>query len=98
LEEVYKLACEAGTHPKDFWYMTLQENMLIIARTRKRDKEQWNHTSTLMALYANSKSSKGKRYNPDEFNPYAMADKQASEPKTKEDVNELINKYKSFNG
>lgn len=78
--------------------MTLQENMLIIARTRKKDREHWNHTSTLMALYANSKSSKGKRYSPDDFNPYALTDKQAAEPKTKEDVNELINKHKSFNG
>ena len=95
---MYTLACEAGTHPTDFWYMTLQENMLIINHARKKDKEQWNHTSTLMALYANSKASKGKRYSPDDFNPYIISEKKAAEPKSKEDVNKLITKYKSFNG
>ena len=96
--EVYKLACEAGTHPQDFWYMTLQENMLIIAQSRKRDKEQWNHTSSLMALYANSKAAKGKRYSPDDFNPYSVQEKKARKPKSKQDIDKLITKYKSFNG
>lgn len=76
--------------------MTLQENMLIIAHSRNADKQQWNHTSSLMALYANSKASKGKRYSPDDFNPYSIQDKNNREPKSKQDINELINKYKSF--
>jgi len=78
--------------------MTLNENMLIIGQDRRRDRQQWNHTSTLMALYANSKSAKGKRFSPDDFNPYVFQDKKDAEPKTKEDVNKLINKYKTFNG
>lgn len=78
--------------------MTLQENMLIIAHARKVDKQQWNHTSSLMALYANSKASKGKRYSPDDFNPYSAQEKKNREPKTRQDINELINKNKSFNG
>lgn len=78
--------------------MTLQENMLIISQSRKKDREQWNHTSSLMALYANSKAPKGKRYSPDDFNPYSVQDKANREPKTKQDINELINKHKSFNG
>lgn len=78
--------------------MTLSENILIIQHTRERDKEMWNHTASLMALYANSKSGKGKRYSPDEFNPHSLMKKEMAKPKTRDDIDKLINKYKSFNG
>ena len=98
LEGLFRAACKAGTNPVDFWDMTLQENVLIMEATRERDAEQWNHTSSLMALYANSKSAKGKRFSPDDFHPMFIQEKEARKPKTKEDIENLINKHKSFNG
>jgi hypothetical protein len=51
-----------------------------------------------MALYANSKASKGKRYSPEDFNPYLIQVKASRRPKTREDVDKLIDKMKRFNG
>ena len=72
--------------------------MLIINAERRKDEAAWMHTSSLMALYANSKSSKGKRFSPEDFNPYLIQEKEARKPRTKKDVDQLIDKMKSFNG
>lgn len=72
--------------------------MLIINAKRREDEAAWMHTSSLMALYANSKSSKGKRFSPEDFNPYLIQEKEARKPRTKKDVDQLIDKMKSFNG
>lgn len=35
-----------------------------------RDKAQWRHTSSLICVLAQIHAPKGKRYKPDEFNPW----------------------------
>ena len=98
LEELFRAACRAGTNPVEFWNMTLQENVLIMEATRERDADHWNHTASLMALYANSKSAKGKRFSPEDFHPTSIMQKEERKPKSKDDIENLINKHKSFNG
>lgn len=71
---------------------------MMIKGFEEREKMQWNHTASLMALYANSKAQKGKRYQPEDFHPFEAAKKEAERPKTRDDVNKLIQKNKSFNG
>lgn len=54
-----------GVIPDSF---TMKE--LVIMADAKR-KEDWEHTSALMALIANINSAKGsKQYKPSDFNPY----------------------------
>lgn len=84
--------------PEKFWEYTLAENILIVKGAEARDSSRWNHTSSLMSLYANSNASKGKRFKPTDFHPYHKMQIEEQQPKTRKDVDQLIEKLKRFNG
>lgn len=52
----------------------------------------WNHTSSLMALYAQSKAKRGTNYKPSQFNPYDQVANQVTE-KTRDN---LLDKFGKF--
>jgi len=54
----------------------------------------WNHTASLMSLYANSKAAKGKSFKPQDFSPYEQDT--SNQPQTKEQVAKLVEEMKSF--
>ena len=54
----------------------------------------WNHTASLMSLYANSKAAKGKSFKPQDFSPYEQDT--SDQPQTKEQVAKLVEEMKSF--
>lgn len=85
-----------GVHPAQFWEMTLAESMLILKAREEQERSEWNRTASLMALYANSKAQKGKSYKAEDFHPFEVAKRQAAQPKTRADVDKLIQNKLSF--
>lgn len=61
-----------------------------------RMSREWDHTANLMALYANSKSSKGKTYSANDFHPMSQMKTNQGQLKSKEDVAELLEKMRNF--
>jgi len=57
-----------------------------------RDRMLWNHTSSLMALYAQSKSKRGTKVIPSQFNPY----EQVGKPVNQKTRHNLLEKFKKF--
>ena len=54
------------------------------------------HTSSLMALTANINAAKGKKYSPDDFNPYVTTAQENEGIDTKSDVLELMERVKKL--
>jgi len=98
LEQIYRSACRQGVNPHLFWESTLTEVQLLIEAGESKDRLMWNHTASLMSLYANSKSAKGKSFSPDDFNPYSHMERESNKPQTSDDVMDLMESMKSFNG
>lgn len=48
-----------------------------------RSKENWRHTSTMLAMIANVNRSRGRAFTPDDFDPHKRGHKQVA---TKEDI------------
>lgn len=96
LEGLYHQAVRYGVHPPEFWDMTLAESILILKAREENERSEWNRTASLMALYANSKAQKGKTYKAEDFHPFEIADRQNAQPKTRADVDKLINKKLTF--
>ena len=64
-----------GLLPDQFWDMTLREVIWYNNGFVRRNKMMWDHTSSLMALHANiAQQGKGKRFSPNDFNPYSDLD------------------------
>ena len=63
-----------------------------MARDRDIDRAQWNHTSSLMAMYAQSKAAKGRKYTSTQFHPY----EQESVPITDNTRKDLLDKFSKF--
>ena len=74
----------------------MREVTLLIEAGEMKDRLMWNHTASLMSLYANAKSGKGKSYSPNDFNPYTNMEREALKPRTSEDVMNLMDTMKSF--
>jgi len=78
--------------PDSFWGSTLAEASSFLRGKRDQDKQLWNHTSSLMALYAQSKSKRGSNITPAKFHPYEQLNQKYNQ-KTKE---EMLAKFKNF--
>ncbi len=76
--------------------MTMREFQLYRQGFEKRQEIQWTHTSSLMALHANMNASKGKKYSPDDFNPYVTVAQENEGIDTKSDVLELMERVKNL--
>jgi len=76
----------------------MNEITLLIEANETKDRLMWNHTASLMSLYANAKSGKGKSYSPNDFNPYSAMEREKLQPQTSDDVMELMENMKTFNG
>ena len=76
----------------------MQEVTLLIQAGEAKDKLMWNHTASLMSLYANAKSPKGKSYSPNDFNPYSAMERESNKPQTSDDVMQLMETMKNFDG
>lgn len=85
LQQFYMDSLRAGVSPESFWTMTLAEVSSVSNGLFFRDKMTWNHTSSQMALLANVNSSKNKKFEPKDFNPYTEKKKVP----TRNDVREL---------
>ena len=59
---------------------------------RERDDSAWNHTASLMALYAQSKSKRGKTVSMEDFHPYRQMEKAQNEMSP----DQLLDKFKNF--
>ena len=95
---MWRSCMTAGMSPDQFWDSTLAEVLLFLNAKKEKQVEQWYHTASLMSLYANSKASKGRKFSPDDFHPYIAMEKAVRQPKTKEDVLAIVDKFKNFNG
>lgn len=96
MEELYKSSCLQGVSPHLFWDSTLREISLLVKAGESKDRLMWNHTASMMSLYANSKARKGKSFTPADFNPYVAMENENSKPQTKDDVMDLVETMKSF--
>lgn len=97
MKDMWKACLKGGMSAHEFWDSTLAEAIYYLSSRKSDREEKWHHTSSLMSLYANSKS-KNRKFSPDDFNPYVAMAKAETQPKNKEDVNALVEKMKQFNG
>jgi len=79
--------------PELFWGCTLAEASSYMKGISDRDSLLWNHTSSLMAMYAQSKSKRGTNVTPQQFHPYKQS---SDKPITKETPQQLLDKFKNF--
>lgn len=80
--------------PIKFWDYTFYEVECILESKRKDDELEWNHTASLMSLYANSKSKK--KFSPNDFHLYRTLEKEDAKPKSTEEVMTIAEKMKNF--
>lgn len=83
----------AGMLPDTFWGCTLAEASSFMKGVSNRDSMLWNHTSSLMALYAQSKSKRGTKVTAKQFHPYQQGMDAAP---TMESRSKLLAKFKNF--
>lgn len=76
--------------------MTMREFQLYRNAFEKRQEVEWMHTSSLMALTANINAAKGKKYSPDDFNPYISTAQENEGIETKSDVLDLFDRAKKL--
>jgi hypothetical protein len=86
------MCIRGGLDPDSFWGYTLAEASSYMKGIRERDDLAWNHTSSLMALYAQSKAKRGKKITLDDFHPYRQMEKEQPELSP----NQLLDKFKNF--
>lgn len=79
-----------GMTPDLFWSLTFREFQLMLRAHEKQQEVQWTHTSSLMALHANMNAQKGKKFSPDDFNPYVKTATENEGIDTKSDVLDLM--------
>lgn len=89
---MYHAALRRGLLPQDFWGYTLAEASSLMSRDMELDKAHWNHTSSFMAMYAQSKAAKGRKFTASQFNPYEQGVKEY----TRESKENLFDKFKKF--
>jgi len=85
-----------GLLPDQFWDLTFREFQLFRQGFEKRQEIEWMHTSSLMALHANMNAAKGKKYSPDDFNPYVTVASENEGIETKSDVIDLMERVKNL--
>lgn len=85
-----------GLLPDQFWNLTFREFQLYRQGFEKRQEIEWMHTSSLMALHANMNAAKGKKYSPDDFNPYVTTAQENEGIETKSDVIDLMERVKKL--
>lgn len=86
-----------GLLPEQFWDMTMREFIWYNNGYVRRNEMAWQHTSSLMALQANiAGQGKGKRFSPDDFNPYSSISTKGASASNKEDMKALLDSLKKF--
>jgi len=61
-----------------------------------RLRRDWDRTSSMMALFANANAAKGKKYSPDDFNPFSKMDSNQGQVSSQEEAEALLEKMKKF--
>lgn len=74
----------------------MAELLSVLKRKKTDDEMLWNHTSQVLCLTANINSKK--TYKAEDFNPYHLSKKRSEMPKTKEDIQKIIEQHKNING
>lgn len=95
-DTLYTHGLGMGLLPDQFWNLTFREFQLYREGFEKRQYVAWTHTSSLMALQANMNAAKGKRYSPDDFNPYVTIAQENEGIETKQDVLDLFERAKNM--
>ncbi len=93
---MYQTAIEFGLLPDQFWEMTMREFIWYREGVLGRLRRDWDRTSSMMALFANANASKGKRYSPDDFNPFSKSKRNQGGVSSKEEAEALLEKMKKF--
>ena len=75
--------------PDQFWQMTFREFYYYSTWVEAEEEREWNRQAVMMSLHANMNAGKGKRYSPDDFNPFTGKKSKSSAPKNTEDVQAL---------
>jgi len=76
--------------------MTLTEFMWYRNGIMERAKRDWDRTASMMALFANANSAKGKTYSVDDFHPFAQLERNQGQVSSKEEADALLEKMKNF--
>lgn len=85
-----------GLLPEQFWDMTLREFIWYREGYLESLKRDWERTSSMMALFANANAAKGKKYSPDDFNPFGKKQSQGAKISSKEEAESLLEKMRKF--
>ena len=78
---MYEVGLGLGLRPREFWDLTFAEFAFVVKGENDRDRRLWEHTSSVMALMANSNRDPKRRpraYTVDDFNPYHIAENKPS--------------------
>jgi len=78
---LYEVGLGLGLRPREFWDLTFAEFAFVVKGENDRDRRLWEHTSSVMALMANSNRDPKRRpqaYTVDDFNPYHIAENKTS--------------------
>lgn len=95
-ESMYQTALEFGLMPDEFWCMTMREFIWYRNGYLSRLSREWDRTSSVMALFANANSAKGKRYSPEDFHPFSQHKKSQGGVSSKAEAEALLEKMKKF--
>jgi len=72
---------DLGLASREFWEMTPRQLYFLVKRHEKRTEERWEHTSAMMAIYANCHiGPDSKPYDLDHFVPKKKAPVKKAEP------------------
>jgi len=93
---MYQAALDYGLLPDQFWDMTMREFIWYRDGCMSRLRREWDRTSSMMALFANAHASKGKKYSPDEFNPFSQLDRNQGQVSSQAEADALLEKMRNF--
>lgn len=93
---MYQAALDFGLLPDQFWNMTMREFIWYREGYLGRLRRDWDRTASMMALFANANAAKGKRYGPDDFNPFVQMKRNQGGVSSKEEAAALLEKMKNF--
>ena len=85
-----------GLLPDQLWSLTLREFIWYREGYLQSLKRDWERTSAMMALFANANAAKGKKYNPDDFNPFSQIESQGGQVSSSEEAQALLEKMRKF--
>lgn len=62
----------------------------------EKAKRDWDRTASVMALFANANSAKGKTYSVDDFHPFAALKRNQGQVSSKAEATDLLEKMRKF--